>query len=104
MILKFASVLKGPLVASSSSRKRIIVLQLLINQLRLERFLLQNFKLNPSFFNFDDMFLVEFPFVLVLLQLSSAESRNPSCSTQKFSNLKIVLLGILVLITILQGI
>jgi hypothetical protein len=79
------------------------VLQLLINKLKFKRFLLQDFRLALSLFNFEEMFLAEFSFVLRLLQLLRIVSKKPSCSTQKFSNLKIVLLGILVLTAILQG-
>jgi hypothetical protein len=74
----------------------IIVLQFAIRILRLDKLLLQNLRSSLSLLNLEEMFLVEFRGLLRWCQLLLTVSKKPSCSVQKFSNLKMQVFGILV--------
>jgi hypothetical protein len=80
------------------------VLQLLISNFKLHRFLLQLLSSERSFLNLEEMVLVATGRLGHDSQHPWTVSRKVSCSAQKFSNLKILERGIFVLMAILQGI
>jgi hypothetical protein len=79
------------------------MLQLLINRLRLDRFLLQSLRGCLNLLNLVEITLEELRLWVGAIQLSWTVSMKPSCWTQKLSNLKTFAFGILVLTETLQG-
>jgi hypothetical protein len=79
------------------------VLQFLISCPSFERFLLHSFKSLLNLLRFLEIYYTDVSSFPLLVQLLHTVSTKSSWSVQKFSNLKMFALGILVLMEILQG-